>query len=271
MFQIVGKFGYPIEYNVFTFSGGELQVKINNKTSWGTDKLTIRAHITQTSQIMELALVTDALRRTFTVYDINLILPYVPYARQDRVCDEGEALSIKVFCDLINSLKFDKVTVYDVHSDVTLALLNNVEHRTVVDIFRRRFGTAEMQNTILVSPDAGAEKKVFKLAQDYGLDVFKASKHRDVKTGAITGTTVSVNPENIGKKDLLIVDDICDGGKTFIELHKILRPLTTGKISLYVTHGIFSKGLTPLECFDRIYTAYPFPNVDLKHPKLEVI
>jgi ribose-phosphate pyrophosphokinase len=62
-----------------------------------------------------------------------------------------------------------------------------------------------------------------------------------------------------GARDFLIVDDICDGGRTFIELAKVLRPLTSGQVKLYVTHGIFSAGFEALAGLDRIFVANPFP------------
>jgi ribose-phosphate pyrophosphokinase len=78
--------------------------------------------------------------------------------------------------------------------------------------------------------------------------------------------------EELAKKDFLIVDDICDGGRTFIELAKVLRPWTTGKIYLYVTHGIFSNGLDVFNSLiDGVYTANPFPKVDLNHKLLTVV
>jgi ribose-phosphate pyrophosphokinase len=83
----------------------------------------------------------------------------------------------------------------------------------------------------------------------------QAEKIRDPNTGAITSTKVNIE-KHVGDKNFLIMDDICDGGRTFIELAKVLRPLTTGKIMLYVTHGIFSAGLEVfLGYIDEIYCA----------------
>ena len=127
----------------------------------------------------------------------------------------------------------------------------------------------EVKNAVLVAPDAGAIKKVLKVAQVTGLPMVRADKIRDVNTGAITETVVY--SDHIKDKSFLIVDDICDGGRTFIELEKVLRPLTDAYVYLYVTHGIFSKGLEPLGCFNKVYTAFPFPGVDTNDPILEVI
>jgi ribose-phosphate pyrophosphokinase len=209
-------------------------------------------------------MLTDALRRAFGEVDIHLNCPYLPYARQDRVCAPGESLSLKVFCDIINSLNFKTVTVADVHSDVALALLDratSIPVERLVGLVTNKLNI-NGKKPIVVAPDAGAIKKVLAVAKTYDTTMVRADKIRDVDTGAIKETVVYTSETDM---DFLVVDDICDGGKTFIELAKVLYPKTTGKLYLYVTHGIFSKGLEPLEdWYDNIYCPYPFPGTGIK-------
>lgn len=257
------------DVKISTFKGGEVQVKItptNLYQDWGkydVKHMKIRADIRNSDDIMALLLVTDAARRQFNNPSIELEMPYIPYARQDRVCSPGEALSMKVFADLINSQKYDLVRVWDPHSDVSTALINNCEVYDVNVWAWRVLGRLKRakEDVVLVSPDAGANKKVLAAAQFLKApNVVRADKKRDTATLAITGTVVY--SEHVGDKDFLILDDICDGGRTFVELAKVLRPLTNGKIYLYVTHGIFSYGFDELRKYiDQIYTANSF--VDL--------
>lgn len=245
-----------IPHKVFVFSGGEVQVKVYdfNPLSWYRKELDIYAHLTDSNSIMELMLIVDALRRMYPSIPLYLKLPYIPYARQDRAMTQGESLAVKVFADIINGLNFRRVEVLDAHSDVALALINNV-----VNIPQEKILTKEiLGDAILVSPDAGSLKKVSKVAQTFGNKMVRADKTRSVIDGSITGTVVY--SEHVGDQDFLIVDDICDGGRTFIELAKELRKITTGKIKLYVTHGIFSKGFGVFNgVIDEIYCAVPFP------------
>ncbi len=266
MFEITTEEKRIVPYSLLRFSGGELQPKVLDVVGNG-ELVYIRADLTSSDNIMELVLLVDALRRTAGgEIEINLICPYLPYARQDRVCASGESLALKVMCDIMNGLKFAAVTVWDVHSDVSLALLNNV-YNTHQRVF---VGRINWKNTVLVAPDAGAIKKTMETAKALGLPMVRADKIRSVEDGSITGTTVY--SEHIGDKDFLIVDDICDGGRTFVELAKVLRPLTNGKIYLYVTHGIFSKGLDVFNgLIDGVYTANPFPQVDLSNPILTLL
>ena len=256
-----------IPYKSFKFSGGEIQVKLApaNMEYTALKPVIFHATITSSDDLMELALVVDAVERFFALpIQKELILPYMPYARQDRVCAKGEALSLRVAATFINSLGFDKVTVMDPHSDVTPALLDHCQVVDISDIFEQRMLPilpGHKVESVLISPDAGANKKVLKLAQTLKVPMVRADKVRDVNTGDITGTVV--HTEHLGNKSVLVVDDICDGGRTFIELAKVLFEKTEGPLHLYVTHGIFSKGLTELlEWYDKIYCPYVFPGVE---------
>lgn len=254
--------GREIHVSRLIFSGGEVQPRLEGYANGnlGTyahgslGAVVINALIRNSDDVMALLLVTDAIRRDTPDAVIDLVCPYLPYARQDRVCYPGEALALRVFCDLINSQNYNSVEVWDAHSDVALALLNRVRHVPASDIL---LTLPPLNNVVLVAPDAGAAKRVLACAKKFNVSMVQAEKVRDTKTGAITETVV--NSAHIDDKDFLIVDDICDGGRTFIELAKKLRPLTNGKVNLYVTHGIFSQGFEVFEgLIDTIYVANSF-------------
>jgi ribose-phosphate pyrophosphokinase len=110
-------------------------------------------------------------------------------------------------------------------------------------------------NFYLISPDAGSNKKIYDLAKSIGYtnEIIRCDKLRDIPTGQIIETIVY--KDDLDGKDAIIVDDICDGGKTFIELAKVLKQKNVGKIYLVVTHGIFSNGFEGLaEYISGIYT-----------------
>ncbi len=247
--------GVEIPVKFTTFPAGETCVRIPEGIVFGT--VDVWFNFEGNKDLFDLALVMDAARRYLSphVTTYNLIMPYLPYARQDRVCNVGESLSVKVVADFINGLGFASVHCKDIHSSVGVALINNLVHETLETCADSL--CLNRSSTILVSPDAGANKKVLDYAKAYGFpEVVRADKTRDVLTGKITGTVVY--SEHVGNKDFLILDDICDGGRTFIELAKELRKLTDGKIMLYVTHGIFSAGTKVLAgIIDHVYTSNP--------------
>jgi ribose-phosphate pyrophosphokinase len=264
-----------IVYDKRIFSGGEVHVALQAGPINSDLTPRIYANVRSSNDVMELLLVTEALKAYVPGKQIELTLPYFPYARQDRRMNPGEALSVKVMADLINLQQYSQVTVWDPHSDVTAALVNNIKVIPQKDFVRRLFspkltpvggvaGPAPIwlkpEQTVLVSPDAGALKKTGESAISLGIEqLVRADKIRNTKTGEITGTVAYT--DHVGDKNFLILDDILDGGRTFIELAKALRPKTSGKIYLYVTHGIFSSGFdTLLDHIDGIFVANMFPS-----------
>lgn len=224
---------YPVKW--MKFPGGEINVQIN--TPCPIISTNVTAILKSSDDIMALLLTVDALRNS-GIEDFYLLkIPYFPYARQDRVCNPGEALSVKVMANLINSLGFQKVEIVDPHSDVTPALINNCKIIKPIEFISR---IPNLTEYVLVSPDAGAEKKTYDLVKNLNvMGMVRMTKKRDIRTGEITSIEL-VDAINTHNNKFLIVDDICDGGRTFIEAAKVLN--IYGSIDLYVTHGIFSQG-----------------------------
>lgn len=249
--KIKNTLGQHLDFKEFVFPGGEIGVKLNNNLKFfepvlgqQLNKFIITARLKNSEEVIKLAMVKDALEKIAPEGSrIDLEMFYTPYARQDRICDIGEAFSLKVFCNLINSLNFNKVTIADPHSDVTPALLNNVEVVDQLNIFHYwdALRNRVQQGVTFISPDAGSNKKVAKLAKYFEhKDFIRADKLRDLSNGDILETIVY--SEDLQGRDVMIADDIGDGMRTFIELAKVLKAKNAGKIVLYITHGIFSKG-----------------------------
>lgn len=250
--------GEEIQFENFTFSGGEPHIKINPAFD-RTKKIVVTHRLNSFNDLGLLCLAVDALQRMNVQLD-TLIVPYFPSARQDRVMIKGEPLSVKVYADIINQLNFKKVIVFDAHSEVTPAVLNNCEVATNHQFIRKV--TQEIgKKVLLISPDGGALKKIYKVAEFMGgIEVVECSKSRDVKTGSLAG--FKVYAEDLKGQDCLIVDDICDGGGTFIGLAEALKKKNAGKLYLAVSHGIFSKGFEHLNCFERIFTTDSFKEIE---------
>jgi ribose-phosphate pyrophosphokinase len=262
--------GDEIQYESFTFAGGEPHIKINPNFDI-TQAITVTHRLNSFNDMGLLCLAVDALKRMDAKLE-NLLIPYFPAARQDRLMIKGEPLSVKVYADIINHFNFRKVMVFDAHSEVTPAVLNNCEVITNYKFVQKviaEIGT----NVLLISPDGGALKKIYKVSEFLGgKEVIECSKSRDVKTGKLKGFKVYAN--DLEGKDCLIVDDICDGGGTFTGLAEALKEKNAGKLYLAVSHGIFSKGFDNLNCFERIFTTNSFrdiENVNITQIKLSML
>jgi len=188
---------------------------------------------------------------------LELVLPFMPGGRQDRLNKKGDYLfTVKTIAKIINSVGFKAVHVLDPHSEVTPALLNHCKVYGVDDVFNMCW-TRFPSFSAIVAPDAGSEKRAAGVAKLLNIPIVNGYKTRDISTGAITGFGHNYDSSLYGK-DLLIVD-VCDGGGTFIGLGNSLKE-AGAEVSLYVTHGLFSKGFVALnKIFKKIYTTDSIP------------
>lgn len=182
------------------------------------------------AELFSLICVKRHLDRVYSYSDVVLEMPYIPHARMDRVKSDEDVFTLKYFCEVINSLNFKVVHVRDAHSNVSLALLNNVEEMPITNYVLDAI--FEAQADVLFFPDEGAMKRYsggFDIPYAFGM------KKRDWKTGQIQGLDI-INAEAVKDKNVLIVDDICSRGGTFYHSAKALKAAGAKSVSLYVTH-----------------------------------
>lgn len=187
------------------------------------------------AELFTLICVKRYLDENFCHKAIHLVMPYIPHARMDRVKNSEDVFTLKYFCEVINSLHFVTVEVRDAHSNVSLALLNNVYEEPITDYVRDAINQSGAE--ALFFPDEGAMKRYAGLFKD--MPYTFGMKKRDWKTGQIQGLDL-VNPENIVGKKVLIVDDICSRGGTFYHSAKALHKAGAAEVNLYITHCEFT-------------------------------
>lgn len=245
----------PIDF--FVFSGGEFQVKLPFNIE------TERAHLIWKpidAREIALLLLTVSALKGMGFNDIDLDILYLPYARQDRICSQGEAHSLEVMCSVINHLDVSVVRLWDVHNrEATLELLpaHLVVHFEPWMLFDRYkvLESYDLDNLILCAPDEGALERAEEVANQAQMAFpVLIKKGRNPDTGKIEGMEWEKHNRDINGWNILIIDDICDDGATFLDAGKILKEQGAENLYLYVTHGIFSKGLDLLqEYFKHIY------------------
>lgn len=262
---------YPeIRFEQLKFSGGEMHIKLNNRVDYKqVEKVIITHRVNSMDDFMMIMLAKNALyNKGIRVFD--LIMPYMPYARQDRVCAPGDAFSLKVFSMMLNTARFNNIHVLDAHSNITSKMIsygdyyNHSNYKYVLQAVQK----LDLEDLYLISPDKGAEAKARNLYYkingegEYFNDLLYCEKTRDPITGKLYGF-------DVGSWDLkgvpcLIVDDICDGGGTFLGLAEELKKQGAGDLYLFVTHGIFSKDLKSLgNIFKHIYTTNSINDIDV--------
>lgn len=255
-----------IQYKSMVFPDGQPHIKIDIQSAESLDKtapLKIICRVCNPNDLLLLLFVKNTLDY-MEFRHIETAISYLLAARMDRVMLDGEPFSLKVVADMINRANFQKITIFDPHSEVTNALIDRsytvTNHVFVADALQHYFQNTGKENYCLVSPDAGALKKIHKLAQHLKTDeVVECMKERDVKTGNLTNFKTTA--DNLQGKTCFIIDDICDGGGTFAGTAAMLKEKDAAKVILIVSHGIFSKGIH-IENIDDIYTTSSFREID---------
>ncbi len=243
-----------IEYDdssIIHFSDGTIQINKFPSAKYlggqlNQNSVLIKADILDSDGIMVLSQIKNMLDTWFKGIKIDLQFNYLPYARYDRAMKENDSFSLKAFTDIINSMNFNRVLLVDPHSNVGQILLKNSE--VIID----QLTAIQLSNVItcnnsydyIVSPDFGAIKKATSISEYYNIPLLISLKKRDVSTGYTVFDKLLIDDSvDLTDKKLLIVDDICDGGATFVNLAKGIKDLYNIKsIDLFVTHGLFSKG-----------------------------
>lgn len=220
-----------------TFSDGSLEINLSSLNLEEPSKaLNVLITSAKSEDVLGLFLLIDLLKQRFFNLPINLQMPYVPYMRSDRNMTVDTSFGIKTFSKLLNLLDLDQVTIYDPHSDVTPALISKV--KTIQQHELAFLMLSDQSFDYIISPDAGASKKVLKLSEKMEIPCIEATKVRDLKTNKILKTNVNTL-EKLEGLSVLIVDDICEYGSTHRELAKVLKEEHgVKKVSLFVTHGV---------------------------------
>lgn len=182
---------------------------------------------------------------------IRLNVPFLPYGRQDKSVANDQTFALHTFGKIMAACGIDELETFDAHSDVIEEYFDRyINHPPTFEI---EASIAATQATHLCFPDFGAAHRYSKL---FDLPYCSLQKVRNQTTGEIVGLEIETGtlPSN---SRVLIIDDICDGGRTFIESAKLIfNEFSPKSVALYVSHGIFSKGTQVLRDagIDQLYT-----------------
>ena len=219
-----------------------------NKVVWHFEREAELIHLQQ------LKLLLDAIDNFIDKpYPAELSIPYLPYARQDKEVRDDRTFALEAFAQIINSQKWDKVSAFDVHNPRAAFKLIDRFHNVQPDLwFLTKYDT-------VIFPDFGAMTRYGRVMIQQGIadtlvdKIFSCNKNRDPQTGRIENFAVNGDPDLKGKK-IIVVDDLCDGGATFNILADTALEKTLSS-TLYVSHGLFSRGIGQLlKNYDQIIT-----------------
>ncbi|MDE6312541.1 MAG: ribose-phosphate pyrophosphokinase-like domain-containing protein [Lachnospiraceae bacterium] len=251
MIQLQGK-----AVNIGHFPDGTLLLKENIQDTDKNTPVVITWKFENNEELLALYFLTKHIK-TAGYENILLDMPYIPNARQDRVKEAEDVFTLKYFAQLLNSLGFAKVRVLDAHSNVSLALIDRVENQSPQPYIQQVITAIQKErgkSPLLFYPDEGAKKRYGSMIPEpycFGM------KERDWGSGKIKNLTLLGEKDSIQGRDILMVDDICSYGGTFLFSAEKLKEAGAENIYLYVSHceeNIFQGELLESGYITRIYT-----------------
>jgi ribose-phosphate pyrophosphokinase len=234
-----------LAFSTFNFPDGQPHFRLNTYER-EFDEVTIETAIRNPGELFAVLLAADTLRAC-GYSSIRLDIRYLLGARMDRAIMVGEPFTLGLVARLLNGAGFSKVRILDAHSEVASRLIRNAVNVLPWHVVQQVDATLGFATVIC--PDHGAIDRVKSLYSGY---ICYCTKYRNPNSGNLSAFNVENGHDHIKDNACLIIDDICDGGATFVGLAKELRALGASKVYLYVTHGIFSKG--SIKELDGIYT-----------------
>jgi ribose-phosphate pyrophosphokinase len=222
--------------------------------------------------LIELLLYLDAFRRA-SANSVSVVVPYFPYARQDRMARGREAISARLVANLIENQKPARVIYVDIHNRAIQGFFNiPVDQLTALPLLADYFKKPEFENAAIVSPDVGRAGMAGRYAEQLNLPLVVMHKRRT--SFSSTETTHVVGDIN-GRRPI-IIDDLVAGGSVLRQIDALYDRGAVGGAVFSITHPILlPSALETLDHDDRIEklvvtNTIPIPEYKL-HPKIEVL
>lgn len=248
---------------------GEMFITLSDvfkKNIYKNKNVCIRADIVTPNDIMALLLTTDAIRRCRINTNISLVLPYLPFSRQNKT-DIGESFSIKVFGNLINSQNYVTVTTHDVHNDMAFACIDrliNIPKIMFIDDILEYLLEKSLSSTygiLLVSTNIETGNKIQTTTPELehtGVITMNQTQTKNGIRHRIDNIVLYNDLTEIPKDTLiLVIDDICETDEVAASVAETLRSIGfKNQMVLYATHGFFTNGFNNLlKYYSEIYTS----------------
>ena len=222
--------------------------------------------------LMEILLYLDAFRRA-SAHEVSVVIPYFPYARQDRMARGRESISARVVANLLELMGAGRVIYVDIHNRAIQGFFNiPVDPLSAMPILANYFRKPEFENAAIVSPDVGRASMAGHYAELLNLPLVVMHKRRTSFSQAVTTHVVG----DIQGRRPIIIDDLMAGGSVMKQIDALYDRGAEGKAYFSVTHPVLlPSAMKRLDEDDRIEklvvtNTLPVPE-NKQHPKIEVI
>jgi ribose-phosphate pyrophosphokinase len=222
--------------------------------------------------LMELILYLDAFRRA-SAHSVTVVMPYFPYARQERMAKGRESISARVVANMLETMGASRVIYVDIHSQAIQGFFNiPVDPLSALPLLADYFRKPEFENAAIVSPDVGRTRLAGKYADLLNLPLVVMQKkrlsHSETRTTHVVGDISGRRP--------IIIDDLMAGGSVLRQLDALYERGAIGKACYSITHPILLPSALEIldsdERIDRLVVTNTIPlPPEKRNPKVEVL
>lgn len=249
-----------------TFPDGEIGVQVLENVR-GKDVFVLQSPAHRPNHyLMELLVMVDALKRA-SARSIVAVMPYYPYARQDRKDKGRMPITAKLVADLLERAGVTRVLTMDLHTDQIQGFFNiPVDNLHARPLLVKGLLALKLKDAVVVSPDVGSNRMARKFAEDLKADLAIVDKRR------VNAKKVEVNAliGDVKGKQAILVDDICSTGGTLATAAKVCKEEGARVVYAAVTHGLFVADRLPAG-IDRVFSTDSVPQSSALKEKVSAV
>ena len=218
------------------FADGEIFIESSTSVRNKSVFIIQSTHKPANDNLMELLLAIDALKRSSSG-EINVIIPYFGYARQDRKVNGRQAISAKLVADLLVKAGINRMITFDIHSEQIVGFFDvPVDNLKASGILGREIKKLNLENLTIVSPDHGGVSRARTLAKMFDAPLVVIDKRRASHNKAEAMFILG----DVENRNIVIFDDMVDTGGTVASSIKVLKDKGAKKIYLAISHPVLS-------------------------------
>lgn len=234
--KIAHAYGEPLgTVNYQQFSDGEMSPFIGESVR-GHDVFIVQSTFAPADNFMELLLMIDAAKRA-SALNVNVIIPYFGYARQDRKDKPRVAIAAKLIANLLSAAGANRIMTCDLHADQIQGFFDiPVDHLDGNYIFVPYLKSLGLKNIMFASPDVGGIKRARSFAKFFGADLAVCDKYRK-EANKIESMRLIGEVEG---KDVILVDDLVDTAGTICKAAALLKEKGASTVRAICTHPVLS-------------------------------
>jgi len=237
--SIASKLSVPLlDISFKKFPSNEFYIRLNDSVR-GKEVFVVHSFTSNISdELMSLFILLDCLKRSFAE-TVHLFIPYMPYARQDRVSEPREPISAKLLASLLDTAGADHVISCELHSPQIQGFFSKpMDNINLLKLFAHYLKSTDLSNSVVIAPDMGGAKLAKALGDKLGLEIAILHKSRPSHGKAEINQIVG----DVAGKNCIIIDDMVDTGGSVSKAFEALKSKGALDISLAFIHPVLSDG-----------------------------